>query len=955
VTRAGRLADAMAEPLIGRSEELDMLSDFVDGSAAHGGAMLLSGEPGVGKTALLNAVGRLASTRGTRVLRASGAEFEGALSFAGLNEALFPLLGAIEELDPPHREALRVALGFGSGTPPGRLIVSNAALLLLRRVAAEEPLLLIVDDLHWLDQASASVLGFVARRLAGSRVGFLAASRSGAADHFDHGGLPGYELPALDAESATALVSRRFPALAPGVRQRMLAEARGNPLALLELPTALSVPQRAAQESLPDVLPLSRRLQALFVSRVLRLPASSQHLLLLAALDGTGDLAVLKSATAGTEGAVATERSAGAEESAGATAAAACDHGNDLQALTAAERDHLIHVDEHTGRLRFHHPLIRSAVIEATPSNERRRAHRTLARVLADQPERRAWHLAEASVGPDEEVAASLEEAARLMLRRADAVGAVAALTRAADLSPLGSAGGRRLAEAAYIGADAIGELRSASELLKDARRADPDFGGTLHFAAAAASVLINGDGDVDTAHHLLTDAIESGSHGYDARDKPLVDALHTLLLVCWFGGRRELWDSLFTAINRLEPAVPPLLSLVSRVFPDPVRTARPALDDLDSALDASHDETDPARVVRLGTACVYTDRLSRIREPTWRVVRAGRDGGPVRRYLGALSHLCLDDYLTGQWDEAAALAGEGLALCRGRGYDYYAWYFRYCLALLAAARGDFRGSLDLADRITRWAAPRGARGTEVYADHVRVLVALGSGDFDTAYRHAAGISPAGVLAPYVPHALWVTYDLVEAAVHTERRAEAAAHVRAMREADIAALSPRLALLSGASAASAADAVGDEGASRYFEEALSVPDGDRWPFDFARVQLAYGEHLRRAKRVEQARAQLASARRSFAWLRAAPWERRANAELRATGLSRAGAPHCGVPELTPQEREIASLAASGLTNKQIGERLFLSHRTVSAHLYRIFPKLGITSRAALRDALAGLP
>jgi DNA-binding CsgD family transcriptional regulator len=275
---------------------------------------------------------------------------------------------------------------------------------------------------------------------------------------------------------------------------------------------------------------------------------------------------------------------------------------------------------------------------------------------------------------------------------------------------------------------------------------------------------------------------------------------------------------------------------------------------------------------------------------------------------------------------------------------------FRYDRALVAAARGDDALARELADEISGWAERRGAHLNAQLASHASGLAALGRGDFEAAYHHASDVCPPGEFVRYRRHALWVCMDLVEAAVRTDRHAQAAAHVAAMQQYGIARISPRLALLAGGSAGLAAQH--DQDALAAFERALAIPGADRWPFDLARVRLAYGERLRRARSVRGAGAELAAARDAFQRLGAMPWARRAAAELRATGQAPAAASTNRTAEpLTPQEREIASLAAAGLTNKQIGERLYLSHRTVSGHLYRIFPKLGISTRAALRDAL----
>ncbi len=260
--------------LVGRDGELELLGSFLGEAAVHGGALLLSGDPGVGKTALLDAAAEQAAAAGTQVVRAAGVEFEADVSFSGLNQALLPLQAEFEQLGAVQREALSVALGFGGGRPPAdRLIVSNAALALLREAAAARPLLLVVDDLPWLDRPSAAVLGFVARRLADSRVGFVAALRSDSEGFFDRGGLPELELQPLDDDHAKALVGERFPALAATVRRHVLAQAQGNPLALLELPAALSGAQRISLGPFPGALPHSRRLQALFAARVPTSPA----------------------------------------------------------------------------------------------------------------------------------------------------------------------------------------------------------------------------------------------------------------------------------------------------------------------------------------------------------------------------------------------------------------------------------------------------------------------------------------------------------------------------------------------------------------------------------------------------------------------------------------------------------------------------------------------------------
>ncbi|MEV7080942.1 AAA family ATPase [Streptomyces sp. NPDC093516] len=912
-----------ASRLVGRDRDLAFIRSFFDNSAVQGAALLLSGEAGVGKTAVLDAVAAGAARQGVRVLRAGGVQFEADISYAGLNQLLVPLFDEFDVLDTVHRDALRVAVGIGGGPPPDRLLTSTAVLLLLRLLSVQAPLLLVVDDLPWLDRATNSVLGFVARRLVGSRIGFLGAYRDGSESFFETSGLSEYRLAPLDDASSAELLARTHPDVSPAVRRRITAEARGNPLALVELPLALSAEQRSTLAAVPRFLPLSERLQAMFASRVVKLPDRSRELLLIAALDGTGDLASVEAAAAGRAS---------------------------VDDLAPAEQERLVTVSADNRRLSFRHPLIGSAVVELATAAERRRAHGALAEVLNDQLERRAWHLGEAAVGPDETVAALLEEAAHRRLRRGDALGAVTALTRAAGLSTLASEESRRLAKAAYVGVDAGGELEDASRLLAGSRQVYPSGQESLHAAAASAFLLLNRDGDVDTAYRLLVGAIESGQHGFSASDDGLIEALHLLVLLCWYGGDPDLWPPLLSFVEQLTPRPTDLLWVVTRTFGDPARTGPAALPKLAELIRTVDD--DPTQVVRVGTASVFPDRLGDFRWATRRLVEQGRAGSaPVRRYLGALMHLGLDYFHLGRWEDASQLAAEGLTLCEEHDYRFFAWYFQYVQAIVTAVRGDGEASNALTEEIVRWATPRGAHGARHFACQARALAAVACGDFETAFQHASELSPPGTIAPYVPIAMWGTLDLVEAAIRTGRDEEAAAHAAAMRESAMAELSPRLELL--VLACEALTTSGEE-ALALFERALSLRDPERWPFDVARVRLFHGERLRRLRMTTEAREHLAQALEAFQRLGAKPWAARAAAELRASGQSAPNADRPGPAALTAQELQIATLAATGLTNKQIAERLFLSHRTIGTHLYQIYPKLGITSRAALRDALSGL-
>lgn len=903
---------------VGRDEELALVRELVARARTDGEALLVLGDAGVGKTLLLETAAQAGAEEGLRVLRARGIEFEAGMAFSGLSQVLLPLFGELSELSATHRDALGVALGLGEGSSPDRLVVAIATVTLLRTASAERPLLLIVDDLAWLDPASAEVLGFAARRLAGSRIGFLAASRP----QDESFGLPELLLAPLDAQAAGSLLDARFPALASSVRDRVLAEAQGSPLALIELPAALTEAQRLGIDELPAVLPLGRRLRSLFATGLAALPAQARFLLLLMAFDRTGEGRLM-------------EAGSGDEW---------------LEHFAAAEQAGLARVNETTHRPEFRHPLIRSAVVAAATGGERRRAHTELAELQTDRPGWRAWHLAQAAVGPDERVADSLEQAAYQVLRRGDGVAAVTALTQAAELSSHGTERGRRLAGAAYLNADVTGRLAHASQLLSLACQNDPHLKESVRSAVTSALVLLNGDGDVEMAHRLLATAIERGQ----APDAVLAQALSVLSLICSSGGKAELWKVFYDLLDRLGTAVPLGLDLLSRTFADPARTAAPALAELDLAISGLAAETDVTAIIQIATASIYVDRLAGCRDALRRVARDGRRGGAVASAIRALLMLGTESFLSGQWARAGQEICEGIELARTSGCELLAWPGRHQLAALAALRGDYDTTQALTDEMIGWAEPRRAKAVRAFSWHARGLAGLGMGDFETAYRQAAAISPAGLLASHVPCAIWVTLDLVESAARTGRRTEAAAHVAAMRDANVARLSPRVALLAGACEAIAAP---DDSALGLFGKALAIPGVDRWPFDLARVRLIYGERLRRLRATSESRVQLAAALDTFDRLGARPWADRARIELRAAG--QAGPVGLGGREeapalLTPQERQIAELAAAGLTNKQIAERLFLSHRTVGGHLHQVFPKLGIATRAALRDALAAV-
>ncbi|MEV7802191.1 LuxR family transcriptional regulator [Microbispora sp. NPDC088329] len=904
--------------LVGRDHELAELATFLDTAGTDGAAILLTGDPGVGKTALLDATAELAVAKGTRVIRGSGVEYETDIGFAGLHQLVIPLSRELGRLPPPMREAVEVALGLGAGPAPSRIAVLNAALSLFGEAAREQPLLLVVDDLHVVDHASRSAVGFVARRLGGRRIGLLGALRAESSGSFQPTGLPELEVVPLDDANALRLLSRRFAHLPRRVLLTVAREAQGNPLALLEFAGSTTVSgdrhgKRAEWASGPG-----RDVRALYGARVARLPHRTRDLLLLAALEGSGDMRVLEAA-GGPGG---------------------------IEGLAPAERDHLVKVADNGRVVRFRHPLVRSAVVDGSTGEQRRSAHRRLAAALADQPERRGDHLAKATTVPDEAVAAVVESAAWSGLRRGDADGATARLRRAAELSPDQAARRRRLSQAAYVAAWVAGHLEISHEIMREVQ------GGaaarSLSAAAAAGFLVLVTEGDADTAHALLIKAIEQAPVPSELSRGELETALFTLTLASQYSGRQEHWRPLADVLARLPEASPAAAVSLGRIHHDLGSVTDDMLRRLDEEISRLRSQTDADVVIRTALAASYLDRLPGCREAVSRVIR---DGGAVGSSMPGLMFLALDDLYVGRWQSSADAAAELIALCEETGYRLFGQVGHYVAAMAAAQRGDLDVCRDHCEDIWGWSGPRGLRRLENCAHQAAARAALGAADFETAFRHATAICAPGVLPPFNPEAVWSAPDLVEAAVRSGRHAEARRHADALRDAGVGRLSSRLAL---SSATATAMTSAPEVMARCFEEALGLPGIEQWPFEVGRAHLAYGERLRRQGLNRDAREQLATARSRFQELGARSWEARAAAELRATGMTRSARGTAGAI-LTPQELEVARLAAAGLSNPQIASRLFLSPRTVSSHLYRVFPKLGITSRAALRDALEALP
>jgi DNA-binding CsgD family transcriptional regulator len=915
--------------LLGRSAEMELIDSLLAGRGRTGSGLLLRGEPGVGKTALLDAAAARAEAAGMRVLHASGADFEAEIRFSVLHQMLYPMRERAGRLAAHQRDTLNQILDIAQGPSPDPLVISTAVLALLGDAAGERPLVLLVDDVPWIDRGSAAVLGFVARRVGTDPIVFLAAVRTGVDSIFDRVGLPERQIRPLGEQPAATLLDTRYPDLAPTARRRLLAEAAGNPLALRELPASLTDRQRSGQDPLPAFLPLSRRLEAIFAAGVPALPAPTRQLLLLAALDADASPATIRTA-----------------------ARSATPGRSDIDDLIPAQQADLVRADADASHVSFRHPLIRSAIVQATPPRERRSAHQALATALADDPGRRAWHLAEAAVGPDETVAQALEDAALSNAQRNGASAAVTTLVRAGQLSPQPADRSRRLIEAAYLAAG-TGVCLLGVRLLADARQAD-DAGqasGTATgsaFATATAIYLLNVEGDIDAAHRLLARALDDADTT-QANSGWVNTVLNALLLVCVFGDRPESWELLRGALARFNPEGTTLLRLCYDAIADPACTSGTVREGLALALDALPADAAPWQLVPMAYAAAALDMLSEYRHLCRRMIERERKGGGIGLVISGLLPLSGDSYHHGQWDEAENLAREGLDLAAAHGHHLLEGQLRGYLAVIAALRGNVDLAHTLSDEITTWAAPRGVRQTQAFARYARAFAALGQGDYEEAYVQAARISPPGTTSPGAScrAGAWMVLDLVEAAIRTGPTQEARAHVAAAQRDGIARISSRIALITAGAAALTAS---DQEAGPLFETALSLPEAERWPFEQARIQLAYGQWLRRTRDTTQARLHLRAAIETLDRLGARPWAQRARNELRATGITTTR-PDTRTASLTAQERQIATLAATGLTNKQIAQQLFLSHRTVSGHLHRIFPKLGITSRAALRDAL----
>lgn len=873
-----------------------ILRGLLDGAVAgRSGTLLLSGAPGSGKTALLEEAVRLASGS-AQVLRGAGVESESELPFAALQAMIRPAQDCIDGLPEPQAVALRRAVGLSSTGGSDRFLVGLAVLTLLSDLAEAGPVLCVVDDAQWVDQPSANALLFAARRLQLEGVVMVFAAREG----FDAPGISHQVLAGLDRRSALAMLAERRPGLAASARERILSEAGGNPLALIELPSM--------HRTRVGPLPLPRRLQQAYEADIAKLPEATRLLLLLVAADESGELATILPPA----------------HALGLTTAS----------ITPAERAGLLVLTEDV--VRFRHPLMRAAAYNGMPYDLRLTVHTTLAGVVDD--DRRAWHLAAAATGPDETVATELHEAAeRAELRGGNAAAAVA-YERAAALSTDEHERARRLAAAAYA-ASSSGRLNQSAELAMNAERliADPPTKARL-MAIRAEAAFENGqparayelllDGarmlagpDPEAAALMLFAAIQTG-HAADVR---MVDAAALTLQL-------DL---------PVDHSMQPLLAVARTVARWEIDGAVVAPPPYDLAVEARDTMTVGLRD-RLAVAKLVDLAYGRVEsaDTAAAIVAGCRREGRIGLLPQALLHLSVVELNLNRWRSGYAHAHEALRIVEDTGQDHTATWLRLVVAWAAGITGDEDRAAELTELSLRSGPTDGTGAVSRQALRVLCLMDLGRG------RYAEVLDRIDALG-----ARTESLEPRLAAQRIEAATRLGQPERAGPIADLADLAEtgghpvKVATILRSRAMLATSAAE---ADEHFRKALASINEVAWPFAQARTELLYGEWLRRARRKKDARTHLRTALRAFDRMGARPWAERTRRELRASGdsVERAHAANAA-EQLTPQELQIVQLAATGLTNREIAAQLFLSPKTVGHHLYRAFPKLGVATRTEL--------
>jgi DNA-binding CsgD family transcriptional regulator len=909
---------ASGSDLIGRDSELSRLRGLVDPPPPESRVLVLLGDPGMGKTVLLAEAARQARTVGLRALQVAGRESEKDLAFAGLHQLLRPVLDRVTDLPGRQSKALLGAFALSTDpVPPDALLTGIAVLTLLSSLSEERPLLVIADDAQWLDRGSLDTLAFAARRLDAEPLVLLLGARGNLAPNGFERDFPELLLEPLSAQDAGRLLDAQPHPPRGRAREQVLAQAAGNPMALIELSRVIAADPAAGRRWAAEPLPPTERLAAVIAGLYGTLPESAQEALLLAAVADSPDL----------------------------TAAAV--PGLTADALAPAEKAGLIRVD--ISGPHFTHPLVRSAVYHAAPFAERAAAHRKIADTLRGQPDRYAWHLAAAALEPDEHVATLLEETAGQAQQRGGAAAAARALERAAELSPSEPDQARRLLAAATL-AQSAGQGDWVQDLGTRVLKvtADPD----LRIAAR----LDIGWAQVWSSRHAdaLATLLSVAEEASDRLPVIAFDAIALAATVAYQTGDPSGRNKLLSTLGRLREPVPPPPDWPAghadqrrvwvRASTDPFGKRADTIPQLHSIADRTTD------LGQVGAAAWLLDEtelairllrgaLGRLRAPGMR----GRSGG----VLSALQWACIDN---GRWDEALAAAREAADAAAAYRMETVAASADLATATVLALRGDSGQARPLLARALATLDAAEYRAFAARAHHAAGIAALAQGNYLTAHAQLSHLFDADG-APLHYHVSYLGIaDLAAAAVRAERHLEA----RTVTELALAqvdpAPGPRLEQLAARTRGLLAEPADAE---THFAKALSDPAGDTWPFERAQLQLDYGEWLRRQRRINDAKPVLIAALETFRRLGAAPWTRRAETELRACGVTTADAPAAPsvLADLTAQQREIVILASRGLTNSEIADRLFLSPRTVASHLYRSYPKLGIAGRHQLRDLL----
>ncbi|MFC4560959.1 AAA family ATPase [Nocardiopsis mangrovi] len=893
--------------LFGRREETSVLDGLVSRArSGAGGALVLWGEPGIGKTALLHHLRDQAAD----FLRLShqAARTESTLPYAGLHALLRPVADRIESPAGTRFPALRDAFA-SSGGPANPLAVGAALLSLLCELAQQQPVLVALDDAQRLDDATALCLGIVARRVRAHPVVVAVADHSDPAAR-PWEGTPGMRVEGLTEASARHLVATMAPDADEATVRNTVDQAGGNPLALLE-PAVTGGDSADAEHHHADRArpPVGPRLRRAFRAAIEALSPPAQLLTVLAAAEEHGDRRTL-------------QRAGNAS-------------GVDDTAWEETVNAGLLHVmDDSVG---FRHPIVRGAVYEGAGAAARRRAHRALAAVLAEEAEDRAWHLAAATYDHDEDVAALLERAAARSRLRGDAMAAARALWRAAELSPAPIDASQRLAGAARAAWDA-GRAATAQRLLDDAERLAPG----AHIARRShglRGVIEFARGTPELAHHYLTTDMNLVS------DPPTALELGTTAMRAgWSAGRDDLWATALGSLLELDAddraGLGALLACWSDDPADGVAGGGSGFDDV----------VVRARATALGLLPPSPLALAwGIDEPMGQALHRRTRRLRLRvepaDLAGVLAHTATLDSFAGRWTDAESAAAEGLRLAQDVGADQVAAHCRNCLGWLAAARGDERTVTEVTADVLRTSLPQGVRAVSAAAYWIRGMASLFHERPEEALEMLMRLAEPGHGAAHPTFALLAALDTAEAAVHVGRHDVAEERVHRLH-----AWARRTAAPWARSAAHAAEALlGGPGAESAFRTALEVPGARSQPLLHARVQLFYGEWLRRGRRRTDARVHLGGALEVFDRLGAEPLRRRARREWDLTGPpGRRGSPEAGeTGGLTAQEQRIARLAAEQLTNREIAAKLRISHRTVGHHLGNVYAKLGINTRAGL--------